>query len=188
MSARTIIEAETSEWIETWQELRPATAARIEAAAQGVWDTDVNMAWLKQNRPGWDKERMVSDNITIGNTAYEKRDGKWYRRVRRKNPAYWDQPQYFFMAPGPDKLAFIIVKMPRRLSSRIWRAACAAIYRDATGQSWQNVYGAKGHFQDRQQAVIDGAEEETYSSRVAGKKPEPAYEIFADGTWKKTSP
>jgi len=34
--------------------------------------------------------------------------------------------------------------------------------------------------------AIDNADEGIYNARASGEKPEPAYEIFLDGTWKRT--
>ncbi len=148
-------------YIETWQLLRPDTAAQVQAAYDrfqfGKTDGDVGM--------------------TIGSTEYERRGGKWYRQRRKKDPRYWDQPNYFFIAPGPGSQAFIAVKMPRRLSTQLWRRACGQLYRDATGRSW---------YSDR--PVVDGADEDVYKKCVAGTMPEPAYEIMLDGSWKRTSP
>ena len=124
-------------------------------------------------------------NLAIGRTQYEKIDGHWHRLRRVKNPAYLDQPQYFFIAPGPEKLAFIVCKMPRKLTTSLWRTAIRQIYRDATGRPWMT---GKRWSSDRHQPIVDGADEDVYLRRVAGKKPEPAYELFIDGTWKRTSP
>jgi hypothetical protein len=155
---------EAERHIETWQQLRPETAERIQRA----YDFHVSLSPSALSRD------PMQANIGIGNTQYEKREGKWYRLRRVRNPAYWDQAQYFFIAPGPGNLAFIAVKMPRRLVSRLWQRACAQIFRDATGGSWY-----KDH------PVVDGLEEKDFERRATGRKPEPAYEIFVDGTWKR---
>jgi hypothetical protein len=110
--------------------------------------------------------------FTTGSRQFEREDGVWYEIKRHKNPAYWDQPQYFLIAPGPGNLAFLVVKQPRRLKSILWQRACAQIFRAATGLSWW-----------KDSPVVDGIDEEIWQARVAGKKPEPAYEIFDDGTW-----
>lgn len=172
MNARKIIEAEASEWIETWQKLGPAAAKRMDAT------------WLmfKAHDPNyktWTEMGLLKDqnaSFTLGSIQYEKRDGEWYRLKRTKNPAYWDQPRYFFIAPGPEKLAFVAVKQPRRLTAKLWHRASSQIWRDATGLSWW-----KDH------PVLDGMEEDTWNRCATGKRREPAYEIFIDGTWKKVS-
>jgi len=157
-----VMESDAEEFIEIWQELRPTTSVRIQAAYD---------RFSRNFGYGAGEEEA---NIHIGTTCYEKREGKWYRKRRSKNPAYWDQCQYFFIAPGPGGLAFIVVKQPRRLTSRLWQKACSGIFRDATGLSWY-----KDH------PVVDGSDEEVYDRRASGIKPEPAYEIFIDGTWKR---
>jgi hypothetical protein len=169
-----LIEAdEPEEFIETWQELRPETATRIE-----------------QELPDWllKPDEYGYTAFSRGNTVYEKRNGKWFRRRRQKNPAYFAIPQYFIMAPGPNNLTFLVVKAPRGLNTRRWQKACSQIYKDATGNSIFNVYGKKHWGAERAQASIDGTIEAVYTSRVNGEKPEPTYEIFHDGTWKRTSP
>jgi hypothetical protein len=123
-------------------------------------------------QPNVDKGQDLA--FSSGSRQFERENGVWYEIKRRKNPAYWDQPQYFFIAPGPGKLAFVIVKQPRRLKAALWHKACSQIWRDATGLSWY-----KDH------PVVDGADEGIWQARAAGKKPEPAYEIFDDGTWRR---
>jgi hypothetical protein len=112
-----------------------------------------------------------------GSRRFERLGGVWYVTRRAKNPAYWDQPQYFIIYPGPNPYAFIVCKQPRRLLTRHFRTAIAQIYRDAAKRSARA---------DR--IGVDGTEKAVYDARASGAKPEPAYEILIDGTWKRTSP
>lgn len=138
-------------------------------------------------KPSVDQGQDVG--FTSGSRKFERVDGVWWEEKKAKNPAYYSLPRYFVIYPGPEGSTFIVVKMPRTLNTALWRSACNGIYRDATGYSWTNVYGAKARSTgSRQQAGVDGADEGIYAARVSGKKHEPAYEIFPDGTWKKTSP
>jgi hypothetical protein len=123
-------------------------------------------------QPTVDKGQDIG--FSAGSRKFERENGVWYEIKRRKNPAYWDKPQYFWIAPGPDNLAFVVVKQPRRLKSALWQKACSQIWRDATGLSWW-----KDH------PVVDGSDEGIWQARATGKKPEPAYEIFDDGTWRR---
>lgn len=124
-------------------------------------------------KPNKDKGQDLS--FTSGSRKFERVDGVWWETKRHKNPAYWSQPSYFWIAPGPGNMAFIVVKQPRDLKARLWHKACAQIWREAAGLSWYSDH-----------PVVDNADEGTYAARVAGKKPELAYEIFSDGTWKRT--
>ena len=148
---------EPEDYIETERQLRPETAARIQAEYDRVFSP-------KEGDLGY----------TSGNRSYDRIGGKWVERIRRKNPAYWDQPNYFIIYPGPEPYAFIAGKHPRRLTQRLFSKAAMQIFKDATGKSW---FGAH--------AGVDGADKDLFDRRVSGEKPEPAYEIFLDGTWKR---
>ena len=78
------------------------------------------------------------------------------------------------MIYGPADFSFIAVKMPRRMTNRGFQKAIVQIWRDATGLPWKDC-------------GVDGTDQHVYQSRVAGKAPQPAYEIMLDGTWKKTT-
>jgi hypothetical protein len=170
-----LLEAEPEEYLKTRHVLRDQ---------QGMTDSYFRAFPTSFGQPHADKGQDIG--FTSGSRTFEREGGVWYEVKRKKNPEYYNQPRYFILAPGPGKMTFIVVKMPRTVNTRVWRVACNQIYRDATGYPWDNVYGAKGHWTgDRQRAVVDGADEEIWQQRASGQKPEPAYEIFADGTWKR---
>jgi hypothetical protein len=178
MRARQIVENEVKSHFETMHRVRDQ---------EGMTRTYFKWFPTSFGQPNEDKGQDVG--FTSGSRVFQREDGVWYEIKKTKNPAYWNQSRYFFMAPGPDNLTFVLVKMPVSLSTRLWRSACAQIYQDATGRSWTNVYGAKKRYlsQKRQQAVVDAADEEVWQLSASGKKPDPAYEIFKDGTWKRVS-
>jgi len=176
MKARQIVEDEVESHFKTKHRVRDQ---------EGL--TKRYFTWFPTSFGEPNEDRGQDIGFTSGSRKFSREDGVWYEIKKTKNPAYWSQPRYFWMAPGPGKLAFIVVKSPMALSTRLWRAASAQIYRDATGHSWDNVYGAQKRYlsQQRQQVSIDAADESYFNLCARGKKPEPAYEIFADGTWKR---
>lgn len=156
-------DTEPEEYIETKRKLRPERAARIQAEFDRF--------------QGHSQEGFTAfSGINIGSRTYEKEGDTWYEIVRQKNPAYWDQPAYPFIYPGPENLAFISLKCPRRLTQRLFAKAVGQIFRDATGKSWYSG-----------NAGVDAGCKDVFDKCVSGKRPEPAYEIFIDGTWKRLS-
>lgn len=169
-----LLEAEPEDYLETRHVVRDQ---------QRMNDNYFRAFPTRGNEPNTDTGQDIG--FTSGSRTFQRENGVWYEVKRKKNPEYWSLPRYFFLAPGPGKLAFIAVKMPRTLNTRLWRQACAQIYMDATGHSWTNVTGARRWASDRHPAVVDAIEAEDWERRAKGQKPEPAYEIFADGSWKR---
>ena len=113
----------------------------------------------------------------IGSRHFTLEDGIWYEVVKKRNKAYFEQPGYCIVYPGPDPHAFIAIKYPKSIKWATTRKAIFAIFRAAVGRSFQAVH-----------AGLEGPDVEIYDRRVSGTKPEPAYEIFSDGSFKQTSP
>lgn len=168
-------EAEEPDYIETRRELRPETAARIEAKYRKHREL-VLQQQHKSVHDLWAPE-TGDTSFSIGNRNYGRIGGKWSETTRRKNPAHWDQPNYGVIYPGPDPHAFIALKAPRRITSRNFAKAAMQIFKNATGQSWNSA-----------STGTDGADQELFDRCVQRKRPEPAYEIFLDGTWKRMTP
>jgi hypothetical protein len=156
---KTLLEEDPPEYIEHWSTLRPDDAKRMDVYYE-----------FRQKYYGW-KPSPGDVFFKMGRTRYRREGGKWQRLYRKRNPAYWDQPQYFFIYPGPLPYAFIAVKQPRRITQANFRKAVKAIYRDATGSTW-----------DKDKPGVDGFDKEGYEKRVSGEKPEPAYEVSIDGS------
>lgn len=153
-----LLEAEEPDYIVTKRELRPEAQARLQTDYDRIFGaTEGDIGY------------------THGSRTYYREGGKWYEEIKRKNPAYWDQPNYFIIYPGPDPYAFIVAKHPRRLTQKNFQKAISQIFRDATGLPYTN-----DHF-----GGVDGTDEGVFNARVGGEKPEPAYEVFIDGTWKR---
>lgn len=149
---------EPEEFIETKRRLRRDTAARVEASYTRAFGA------VPEGDIGF----------TSGSRTFVREGGVWYEETRQNNPEYYDLPNYFIIYPGPAPHAFIVGKHPRRLTQRLFSKATMQIFKDATGESWSSA-----------SAGVDGAEKEIFDRRVSGEKPEPAYEIFQDGTWKR---
>lgn len=113
---------------------------------------------------------------TVNGITYYKEDGVWKCSYTIKNPDYYNTPRYNLIYPGPHPYAFIVFKYDPKISSKNFRKSVCQVYKDATGKSWYSA-----------QPGLDGADAAIYERRVSGEKPEPAYEIFEDGTWKRTS-
>jgi hypothetical protein len=155
--------AEEESHVERMVPLRPGNAERVER----IYNQHDALAGREPQKG------PVS--FSMGTTHYERNSaGQWFRIERKKNPAFWDKPQYFIIYPGPPPHAFIVVKQPRRIVTSAFRKAIMQIYKDATGVSWHH---------DR--PGVDGIEQEVFDKRASGKKPELAYEIFLDGTWRR---
>lgn len=156
-----LLETDGEEYTEVRQKLRPETARRIQRAAD---------AFLAS---GFFTEPTTW--LTIGNTRYDKEDGQWYRIAKLKNPKFQAKPIYFVIYPGPGKFTFIAVKGVYKQIRRLFSKAIDQIYRDA-------ILGLK---QERYSGM-EMTEKSLYDRCVSNKRPEPAYEIFADGTWVRT--
>lgn len=156
---RALMETEEPEYFETEHKLRPETAARIEASYAKAFGQSPH-------------EGDVS--YSIGGRTYNRIGGEWREERRTKNPAHWDKPAYFIIY-GEGPTAFCVVKRPGRLTQRSFEKAVSGIYKDWSGKSWSGSE-ARG---------VDGTDQEIFDRRVSGEKPESAYEIFLDGTWKR---
>lgn len=155
-------EADEPEYIETRRKLRPETAARIQAE----YDKFASRLSPGGGTP-W-------SGITIGPRTFENEGNEWYEIVRRRNPAYWEQPNYFVAAGSMPEWTIIYCKMPRRASQATFRKAIKQIVRDVTGGpvDWRDF-------------IVESIEKQEFEAGTA--KGNPAYEIAIDGTWKRIS-
>jgi hypothetical protein len=118
-----------------------------------------------------------SITLGIGTTTYTRDEsGKWTRKERKRNQAYWSNPQYFMIYGEGIHSSYVAVKMPRTLKAELYRRAVMQIYKEASGISWKNSQG-KG---------VDGFDQALYDKRSQDNKA-PTYEINPDGSWKRTN-